>query len=142
MILTRRQWLWLASAFGAVRLLSKPSSGFLPEPLFAEVPASASGIEWVHDNAMSPSRYLPETLGPGCAFLDYDNDGWMDILPGQQRPVRFLEAAEAAAQRAVQEQSRRHVHRRDGKGGRGGRHVRHGRGGRATTTTTAGPTCS
>jgi len=23
---------------------------------------------------------LPETLGPGCAFLDYDNDGWQDIL--------------------------------------------------------------
>jgi hypothetical protein len=23
--------------------------------------------------------YLPETIGPGCAFLDYDNDGWMDI---------------------------------------------------------------
>jgi hypothetical protein len=28
---------------------------------------------------MSVERYLPETLGPGCAFLDYDNDGWMDI---------------------------------------------------------------
>jgi hypothetical protein len=28
---------------------------------------------------MSPDRYLPETMGPGCAFLDYDNDGWMDI---------------------------------------------------------------
>ncbi|HEY3138373.1 MAG TPA: CRTAC1 family protein [Blastocatellia bacterium] len=48
-------------------------------PLFVEVPASASGITWTHDNAMSEQRYLPETLGPGCAFLDYDNDGWMDI---------------------------------------------------------------
>ena len=28
---------------------------------------------------MSPERYLPETMGPGVAFLDYDNDGWMDI---------------------------------------------------------------
>lgn len=28
---------------------------------------------------MSDQRYLPETLGPGCAFFDYDNDGWMDI---------------------------------------------------------------
>jgi len=28
---------------------------------------------------MSPDRYLPETMGPGVAFLDYDNDGWMDI---------------------------------------------------------------
>jgi hypothetical protein len=23
--------------------------------------------------------YLPETTGAGCAFFDYDNDGWMDI---------------------------------------------------------------
>jgi hypothetical protein len=28
---------------------------------------------------MSPDRFLPETLPPGCAFLDYDNDGWMDL---------------------------------------------------------------
>jgi hypothetical protein len=28
---------------------------------------------------MSAERYLPETMGAGCAFLDYDNDGWMDI---------------------------------------------------------------
>src|SRR5687768_6304883 len=46
---------------------------------FEEVAASASGITWVHDNAMSEQRYLPETLGPGGAFFDYDNDGWMDI---------------------------------------------------------------
>jgi enediyne biosynthesis protein E4 len=29
---------------------------------------------------MSPDRYLPETMGPGVAFFDYDNDGWMDIF--------------------------------------------------------------
>ncbi len=46
---------------------------------FEEVPPSKSGITWVHQNAMSAERYLPEALGPGCAFLDYDNDGWMDI---------------------------------------------------------------
>ena len=44
-------------------------------PLFEEVPASASGIAWKHDNAMSVSRYLPETMGPGVAFLDFDHDG-------------------------------------------------------------------
>jgi enediyne biosynthesis protein E4 len=46
---------------------------------FAEVPATASGITWVHNNARSPEHYLPETVGAGCAFFDYDNDGWMDI---------------------------------------------------------------
>ncbi len=46
---------------------------------FAEVPASKSKITWVHDAGKSARKYLPESLGPGCAFLDYDNDGWMDI---------------------------------------------------------------
>jgi hypothetical protein len=55
------------------------SAAPMPAPIFEEVPSKVSGITWVHDNAMSPERFLPETLGPGCAFLDYDNDGWMDI---------------------------------------------------------------
>lgn len=46
---------------------------------FEEVEAKASGITWVHNNAHSPERFLPETVGAGCAFFDYDNDGWMDI---------------------------------------------------------------
>jgi enediyne biosynthesis protein E4 len=46
---------------------------------FEEVPASSSGIIWTHTNGKSPQKYLPETTGAGCAFLDYDNDGWMDI---------------------------------------------------------------
>ena len=48
--------------------------------LFEEVPSSTSGITWVHENAMSPDRYLPETMGPGVAFCDFDNDGWTDIF--------------------------------------------------------------
>lgn len=47
--------------------------------LFEEVPATKSGISWRHVNGRSPEYYLPETTGAGCAFLDYDNDGWMDI---------------------------------------------------------------
>jgi hypothetical protein len=49
-------------------------------PLFEEIAPSASGIAWKHDNAMSVNRYLPETMGPGVAFFDYDNDGWMDVF--------------------------------------------------------------
>src|SRR5579863_7264095 len=48
-------------------------------PDFEEIPATASGISWVHVNGRSPMAHLPETVGAGCAFLDYDNDGWMDI---------------------------------------------------------------
>jgi enediyne biosynthesis protein E4 len=46
---------------------------------FEKVSPSKSGITWVHNNAHSSERHLPETVGAGCAFLDYDNDGWMDI---------------------------------------------------------------
>jgi hypothetical protein len=46
---------------------------------FEEVLPSSSGITWKHTAGHSAEKYLPETTGPGCAFVDYDNDGWMDI---------------------------------------------------------------
>ena len=49
-------------------------------PTFEEIPSSSSGITWIHDNAISADRHLPETMGPGVAFFDYDNDGWVDIF--------------------------------------------------------------
>ena len=39
-----------------------------------------AGIHFVHNNGAFGKKYLPETLGPGCAFIDYDNDGYPDIL--------------------------------------------------------------
>jgi hypothetical protein len=48
-------------------------------PVFSEIPSSVSGISWAHVNGRSAEMYLPETTGAGCGFLDYDNDGWMDI---------------------------------------------------------------
>src|SRR5919197_3667890 len=87
---TRRQWIWLDSSFGVAQCLQGRSAfAQATEPLFVEVAPSISGITWVHENAMSPSRYLPETLGPGCAFLDYDNDGWMDIYLVNSGPSDF-----------------------------------------------------
>ncbi|MBZ5719335.1 MAG: CRTAC1 family protein [Acidobacteriia bacterium] len=46
---------------------------------FRDITAHA-GIHFVHNNAAFGKKYLPETMGPGCAFIDYDNDGWPDIL--------------------------------------------------------------
>jgi hypothetical protein len=39
-----------------------------------------AGIRFTHNNGAFGKRYLPETLGPGCAFIDYDGDGYPDIL--------------------------------------------------------------
>lgn len=47
--------------------------------LFEIIPPQVSGITWKHTSGKSPEHYLPETTGAGCAFFDYDNDGWMDI---------------------------------------------------------------
>ncbi|HWS54508.1 MAG TPA: CRTAC1 family protein [Pyrinomonadaceae bacterium] len=56
---------------------------------FTEVPARQSGINWTHTNAHSPERYLPETVGAGCAFFDFDNDGWVDIYLVNSGPSDF-----------------------------------------------------
>jgi hypothetical protein len=61
-----------------------------PNVTFEEVPSKKSGITWVHSNAHSADRYLPETVGAGCAFFDYDNDGWMDIYLVNSGPSDFF----------------------------------------------------
>src|SRR5919198_1555367 len=54
-------------------------------------------INFVQNNGAFGKKYLPETLGPGAAFIDYDNDGWQDILlvngqdfPGHKRRASTL----------------------------------------------------
>ena len=42
--------------------------------------ATHAGIHFQHNNGAYGAKLLPETLGSGCAFLDYDRDGWQDIL--------------------------------------------------------------
>jgi len=54
--------------------------------------SKSAGIEFKHNSGAYGGKLLPETLGSGCAFLDYDNDGYQDILlvnsmdwPGHKR---------------------------------------------------------
>lgn len=58
---------------------------------FTDVTANA-GLAFRHNSGAYGGKLLPETLGSGCAFLDYDADGWQDILlinsmdwPGHKR---------------------------------------------------------
>ena len=46
---------------------------------FTDVTAQA-GIHFHHNSGRTGKKYLPETLGSGCAFFDADGDGWPDIL--------------------------------------------------------------
>ena len=64
---------------------------------FTDVTAKA-GIHFTHNSGRAGKKYLPETLGPGCAFFDADGDGWADILivngrdwtPGKRRSLPAL----------------------------------------------------
>jgi hypothetical protein len=57
----------------------------IPAPLiygeiqFVDV-TDPAGIRFIHENGASGKKYLPETMGSGGAFLDYNGDGWLDIL--------------------------------------------------------------
>jgi enediyne biosynthesis protein E4 len=50
-----------------------------PSITFRDITQQA-GIHFVHNNGAFGKKYLPETMGPGVAFIDYDNDGWQDIF--------------------------------------------------------------
>ncbi len=65
----------VAPALGSERLLAAP----LPPRRYVNV-APRAGIHFIHNNGAFGAMYLPETMGSGCAFLDYDNDGRPDIL--------------------------------------------------------------
>lgn len=78
--LTRRSFVRQTMA-GAFLLPRWPAFGLSETAQFPfeQVLPEKSGISWTHSSGKSPQKYLPESSGAGCAFLDYDNDGWMDI---------------------------------------------------------------
>ena len=49
-----------------------------PEVTFVDVAAQA-GIAFRHDNAATPEKYLIETMGSGCGWIDFDQDGLLDL---------------------------------------------------------------
>jgi hypothetical protein len=77
--LNRREFLYGAISTAAIsRSLLAQST---PQPGFSLTDVtSQAGIHFKHNNGGFGGKLLPETLGSGCAFLDYDGDGWLDIL--------------------------------------------------------------
>jgi hypothetical protein len=96
-VLKRREFLRLMGSAGLGGLSAAHFGLGLPGypqaagvlPAFEVVPPSASKISWSHTNGRSSEMFLPETTGAGCAFFDYDNDGWMDIYLVNSGPCDF-----------------------------------------------------
>ena len=71
----------LANASASHSLTPGTSSGPSEAPPVRLFDATQpAGIDFRHNNGAFGRKYLPETLGPGCAFFDYDSDGWLDLL--------------------------------------------------------------
>ncbi len=51
----------------------------LAQVQFTDV-TKAAGIQFTHNSGRAGKRWLPETMGSGCIFFDYDGDGWPDIF--------------------------------------------------------------
>jgi hypothetical protein len=68
-------------ALAGANLRARPAEGIpaASAVVFTDVTESA-GIRFRHNNGAFGKKYLPETLGSGAAFLDFDGDGWQDIL--------------------------------------------------------------
>jgi enediyne biosynthesis protein E4 len=64
----------------AAAMAGASSSGPAASPVTFRDVTQQSGIRFVHNNGAFGKKFLPETLGPGVAFIDYDNDGWPDIF--------------------------------------------------------------
>src|SRR5262245_698724 len=87
---SRRDFFRLCGAGFAAAALPGGGPGFVLTDVTA-----AAGIQFRHNNGGYGGKLLPETLGSGCAFIDYDADGWPDILlvngmdwPGHRRDDR------------------------------------------------------
>ena len=81
-------WLWFrlqsdaptkSAALDLPEERQAPQQVVLPQVPFTDVTETA-GIRFRHDNGARGEKLLPETMGAGCAFLDFDGDGDQDIL--------------------------------------------------------------
>src|SRR5437762_9130465 len=108
---------WFHSHFSAIfGGLAACAAAFLcflqPDPAASSYPADgavtftdiakSAGVSFVHDNAATPEKYLIETMGSGCGWIDYDQNGLLDLYlvnGASARPNTSKHAARSALYR-------------------------------------------
>ena len=111
---TRRELLKTISAsiLGSLfsnRLVALPGVAISPSPFsrFVDVAKKAGLTEPTVCGELNSFTYIIESMATGCAFFDYDNDGWMDIFILSSRR---LENTPGSSESPLQEQPGRHFH--------------------------------
>jgi hypothetical protein len=69
----------VVAAAVCVVIFAAPTAQQAPPITFTDV-TTAAGVRFTHENGAFGKKYLPETMGSGCAFVDVDGDGWQDIV--------------------------------------------------------------
>jgi enediyne biosynthesis protein E4 len=82
-----------------VTQLSAPSAATqksieIPTVKFTDITMMA-GLDFIHFNSASPEKLLPETMGAGAAFFDFDNDGDQDLLFANGTPWPWAQSSDA-----------------------------------------------
>ncbi len=119
-----------------------PATRRMPNPQIPQLVDITRSTKIQFDHLSSPAKkYIVESMSGGVALIDYDRDGWPDIYFTNAPGIDMALAGRKAPERALPQQPRWHVYRRDRQGR--SRPIPAGPWAlpSATTITTAGPTC-
>lgn len=78
--LTHRVWVAAIGLIAVSSLVALHAEKKNQSPIRFEDVSRAAGIHFVHNNGAFGKMWLPEAMGSGVAFIDYNHDGWPDIL--------------------------------------------------------------